>query len=125
MTTGKTIALGRWTFVGKVRSLLLNMLSRLVITFLPRSKRLLISRLQSPSAVIFSVFFFFYCLCVFDFIGLILTTPLEKMYLAVILFNLGKSHYLLKNFFFNFMINLQNDFCPTYILEMGQNKVLR
>ena len=52
MTTGKTIALNRWTFVGKVMSLLLNMLSRLVITFLPRSKRLLISWLQSPSAVI-------------------------------------------------------------------------
>ena len=50
MTTGKTIALTRWTFVGKVRSLLFNMLSRLVITFLPRSKRLLISWLQSPSA---------------------------------------------------------------------------
>uniref|UniRef100_A0AC11DPT4 Uncharacterized protein n=1 Tax=Ovis aries TaxID=9940 RepID=A0AC11DPT4_SHEEP len=52
MTTGKTIALIRWTFVGKVTSLLLNMLSRLVITFLRRSKRLLISWLQSPSAVI-------------------------------------------------------------------------
>ena len=52
MTTGKTIALTRWTFVGKVMSLLLNMLSRLVITFLPRSKRHLISWLQSPSAVI-------------------------------------------------------------------------
>src|SRR5574337_932436 len=52
MTTGKIIALTRWTFVGKVMSLLFNMLSRLVITFLPRSKRLLISRLQSPSAVI-------------------------------------------------------------------------
>ena len=52
MTTGKTIALPRWIFVGKVMSLLLNMLSRLVITFLPRSKRLLISWLQSPSAVI-------------------------------------------------------------------------
>ena len=50
--TGKTIALTRWTFVGKVMSLLLNMLSRLVITFLPGSKRLLISWLQSPSAVI-------------------------------------------------------------------------
>ena len=50
MTTGKTIALNRQTFVGKVMSLLLNMLSRLVITFLPRSKRLLISWLQSPSA---------------------------------------------------------------------------
>ena len=49
MTTGKTIALTIWTFVGKVMSLLLNMLSRLVITFLPRSKRLLISWLQSPS----------------------------------------------------------------------------
>ena len=52
MTTGKTIALTRRTFVGKVMSLLLNMLSRLVITFLSRSKRLLISWLQSPSAVI-------------------------------------------------------------------------
>ena len=52
MTTGKTIALTRQTFVGKVMSLLFNMLSRLDITFLPRSKRLLISWLQSPSAVI-------------------------------------------------------------------------
>ena len=52
MTTGKTIALTRRTFVGKVMSLLLNMLSKLAITFLPRSKRLLISWLQSPSAVI-------------------------------------------------------------------------
>ena len=52
MTTGKTIALTRWTFVGKVMSLLFNMLSRLVIAFLPRSKHLLISRMQSPSAVI-------------------------------------------------------------------------
>ena len=52
MTTGKTIALTRWTFADKIMSLLLNMLSRLVITFLPRSKRLLISWLQSPTAVI-------------------------------------------------------------------------
>ena len=52
MTTGKTIALTRWIFVGKVISLLFNMLSRLVITFLPSSKHLLISWLQSPSAVI-------------------------------------------------------------------------
>ena len=52
MTTGKTIAWTRWTFVGRVMSLLLNMLSRLVITSLPRSKCLLISWLQSPSAVI-------------------------------------------------------------------------
>ena len=52
MTTGKTIALTRWTFVGKVMSLLFNMLSRLVIAFLPRSNYLLISWLQSPSAVI-------------------------------------------------------------------------
>ena len=52
MMTGKTIALTRWTFVGKVMSVLFNMLFRLVITFLPRSKHLLISRLQSPSAVI-------------------------------------------------------------------------
>ena len=51
-TTGKTIALTRWTFVSKLMSLLLNMLCRLVITFLPRSKRLLISWLQSPSAMI-------------------------------------------------------------------------
>ena len=54
MTTGRTIALARQTFVGKVMSLLFNMLSRLVITFLSRSKRLLISWLQSPSAVILS-----------------------------------------------------------------------
>ena len=53
MTTGKTIALTVWTFAGKVMSLLFNMLSRLVIAFLPRSKHLLISLLQSPSAVIF------------------------------------------------------------------------
>ena len=52
MTTGKNIALTRWTFVGKVMSLLFNILSRLVITFLPRSKHLLISWLQSSSAVI-------------------------------------------------------------------------
>ena len=52
VTTGKTIALSRWTFVGKVMSLLLNMMSQLVIIFLPKSKCLLISRLQSPSAVI-------------------------------------------------------------------------
>ena len=52
MTTGKTIALTRWTLVGKVMCLLFNRPSRLVITFLPRSKRLLISWLQSPSAVI-------------------------------------------------------------------------
>ena len=52
MTLGKTIALTRWAFVGKVMSLLFNMLSMLIIAFLPRSKRLLISWLQSPSAVI-------------------------------------------------------------------------
>ena len=63
MTTGKTIALTRRTFVGKVISLLFNMLSRLAITFLPRSKRLLMSWLQSPSAVILGIF-----------INLILTT---------------------------------------------------
>ena len=63
VTTGKTIALTRWTFVGKVMSLLFNMLSRLVIAFLPRSKHLLISWLQSLSAVILEPFFetlFFY-----------------------------------------------------------------
>ena len=52
MTTGKTIGLTRWTFVDRVMSLLFNMLSSLVIAFLPRSKRLLISWLQAPSAVI-------------------------------------------------------------------------
>ena len=52
MTTGKTIGLTEWTFVGKVMSLLFNMLSRFVITFLPRRKHLLISWLQSPSAAI-------------------------------------------------------------------------
>ena len=52
MTTGKTIALTEWTFVGKVMSLLFHMLSRFVIAFLPKSKHLLISWLQSPSAVI-------------------------------------------------------------------------
>ena len=55
MTTGKTIALTRWIFVGKVMSLLFNMLSRFVIAFLPRRKHLLISWLQSPSAVILEV----------------------------------------------------------------------
>ena len=53
MTTGKIIALTRWTYVGKVMSLLFDMLSRFVIAFLPRSKHLLISWLQSPSAVNF------------------------------------------------------------------------
>ena len=52
MSTGKTIALTKWTFVGKVMSLRFNMLSRLIVSFLPRNKRLLISWLQSPSAVI-------------------------------------------------------------------------
>ena len=55
MTTGKTIALTRWAFVGKVMTLVFNILSRLVITFLPRSKHLLISWLQSPSAVIWEL----------------------------------------------------------------------
>ena len=55
MTTGKTIALTVWTFVGKVMSLLFNMLSRFIIAFLPRSKHLLISWLQSPSRVILEV----------------------------------------------------------------------
>jgi len=62
MTNGKTITLTRWTFVDKVMSLLLNMLSRLVITFLPRSKRLLISWLQSPSSP--SQKKVFNCLCI-------------------------------------------------------------
>ena len=68
-TTGKTIALTRWTCVGKVICLLFNMLSRLVITFLPRSKCLLISWLQSPSAVILEpqkiVCFCFHCFCIY------------------------------------------------------------
>ena len=69
MTTGKTIALTIWTFVDKVMSLLFHMLSRLVITFLPRSKRLLISWLQSPSAVIFGAQEnkICHCLCFFPF----------------------------------------------------------
>ena len=61
MTTRKTIALTRWTFVGKVMSVLFNMLSRLVITFLPRSKCLLISRLQSPSAVLLQADILIFC----------------------------------------------------------------
>ena len=61
MMPGKTIALTRWTFVGKVMSLVFNMLSRLVIAFLPKSKHLLILWLQSPSAVIF--FFVLICIC--------------------------------------------------------------
>ena len=70
MTTGKTIALTRRTFIGKVISLLFNMLSRLVITFFPRRKRLLISWLQSPSAVILEppknkVSHCFYCFPIF------------------------------------------------------------
>ena len=70
MTTGKTIALSIWTFVGKVVSLLFNTLSRIVIAFLPRSKRLLILWLQSPSAVILEPkkikchhFYFFSSVC--------------------------------------------------------------
>ena len=69
MTTGKTIALTRWTFVGKVMSLLFNILFRLVLAFIPRSKCLLISRLQSPSAVILEpknkVCNCFHCFCVY------------------------------------------------------------
>ena len=69
MTTGKTIALTRWTFVGKVMSLLFNMLSRFVIAFLSRNKSLLISWLQSPSTVIFGaqknkVSHCFHCVCI-------------------------------------------------------------
>ena len=70
MTTGKTIALTKWTFVGKVMSLLLSMLSRMVITFLPRSKCFLISWLQSPSAVMLEpkknqVWHCFHCLPIY------------------------------------------------------------
>ena len=71
MATGKIMALTRWTFVGKVMSLLFNMLSRLVITFLPRSKRLLISWLQSPSAVIFYYFLIFICLVTYLFLSVL------------------------------------------------------
>ena len=69
MTTGKTIALTRRTFVGKVMSLLLNMLSRLDITFLPRSKCLLISWLQSPSAVIWGFLSMYSIICIEAGIG--------------------------------------------------------
>ena len=78
MTTGKTIALTRWTFVGKVMSLLFNMLSRLVITFLPRSKCLFISWLQSPFAVILE-----------------LQNPFSTVFLTVV-FGLFKSQSLRK-----------------------------
>ena len=71
MTIGETIALTRRTFVGKVMSLLFNMLSSLVITFLPRSKRLLISWLQSPSAVIFYYFLIFICLVTYLFLSVL------------------------------------------------------
>ena len=70
MTPGKAIALTRWTFVGKVMSLLFNILSRLVVAFIPRSKRHLISRLQSPSAVILEpppkiVSHYFHCFSIY------------------------------------------------------------
>ena len=69
MTTGKTIALTRWTFLGKVMSLLFNMLSRLVITFLPRSKHFLISWLQSPSSAIYKCYIYIYVyICVYIYI---------------------------------------------------------
>ena len=77
MTTGKIIALTRRTFVGKVMSLLLNMLSRLVITFLPRSKRLLISWLQSPSTVILKVLVAQSCLTLCDPLAVALQAPLS------------------------------------------------
>jgi len=65
MTTGKTIALTRWTFVGKVMSLLFNMLSRFVTVFLPRSKHLLISWLQSPSAMIWEPKKVYHCFSIY------------------------------------------------------------
>ena len=77
MTTGKTIALTRQTFVGKVMSLLFNMLSRLVITFLPRRKRLLISWLQSPSAVILKVLVAQSCLTLCNPLAVALQAPLS------------------------------------------------
>ena len=86
MTTGKTIALTRWTFVGKIMSLLFNMLSRLVITFLSRSKCLLISWLQSPSAVILSFqvlvsSFFFFSKVFYSFQCINLSVPKETFVL--------------------------------------------
>ena len=91
MTTGKTIALTRWTFVGKLISLLFNMLSRLVIAFLPRSKHFLISWLQSPSAVNFvpppknKVCYCFHCLpsICYEVMGLdamILATFIKRLF---------------------------------------------
>ena len=77
MSTGKIIALTRRTFVGKVMSLLLNMLSRLVITFLPRRKRLLISWLQSPSAVILKVLVAQSCLTLCNPLAVALQAPLS------------------------------------------------
>ena len=79
MTTGKTIALTRYTFVGKVMSLLFNMLSRLVITFLPRNKCLLISWLQPPSAVILKPKKIKFCQC-FHCLPIYLPSPsLERL----------------------------------------------
>ena len=77
MTNGKTIALTRWNFVGKVMSLLFNMLSRLVITFLPRRKHLLISWLQSPSTVILKVLVAQSCLTLCDPLAVAFQAPLS------------------------------------------------
>ena len=87
MTTGKTIGLTRRIFIGKVMSLLLNMLSRLVITFLPRSKHLLISWLQSPSAVILEPqkIKFDTVSTVFPFISHEVMGPDAKIFLSLVL----------------------------------------
>ena len=94
MTTGKTIALTRWTFVGKVMSLLFNVLSRLVIAFLPRSKCLLISWLQSPSAVILEppknkIYYCFHCFTLgYEIIKHIYTKTISIPYFSITEFNL-------------------------------------
>ena len=101
MTTGKTIAFTIWTFVGKVMSLLLNMLSRLVIAFLPRSKRLLISWLQSPSAVIWRWSLSFLCL--------FLERYTDTCFLISFSFFYRNGLYV---FFHSFLLNAHNSLFP-------------
>ena len=96
MTTGKTIALTRWTFVDKVMSLLFNMRSSLVITFFPKSKRLLISWLQSPSAVILEPpkikSTSFHCFPIYLVLSRISLYPWKKQWHPTQLLLPGKSH---------------------------------
>ena len=90
MTTGKTIALTRRTFVGKVMSVLFNMLSRLVITFLPRRKRLLISWLQSPSAaLVISIWFQYTDVCMIMWMEAAGEAPFASYYSLFGIFFLG------------------------------------